>query len=95
MRGTAVLSAFGVCFLWQSSFYCTVRLSSLKQFCIRVMVWKKHQGEVGVEDTYVHGDVNYPLWHRLVEQHGLRLPSGIPAQQPGHSHQVVSDTTAR
>lgn len=59
------------------------------------MIWKKHKGEVGVEDTYIHSDVNYPLWHRLIKEHGLRLPSGIPAEQPKHSHQVVSDMTAR
>lgn len=39
---------------------------------------------MGVEDTYIHSDVNYPLWYRLIEKHRLRLPPGIPAEQPRH-----------
>lgn len=45
---------------------------------------------MGVEDTYIHSDVNYPLWHRLIQEHRLGLTSGVPAEQPKHTHQAVS-----
>lgn len=58
------------------------------------MIWKKEtkQGKVGVEATYVHSDVNYPLRHCLIEQHGLSLAPGVSAEQPKHNSQGVSDT---
>lgn len=37
------------------------------------------------EDTYIHSDVNHPLWHRLIEKHRLSLAPGIPAEQPRHN----------
>lgn len=77
-----------------SSLLSPSRLSRLKQPCARFVIGET-PGAAGAEGTYVHGDVNYPLRHRLVEEHGLRLPSGIPAEQPKHSHQLVSGTTAR
>ena len=49
---------------------------------------------MGVEDTYIHSDVNFPLWHRLIQEHRLGLTSGVPAEQPKHIHQVVSDTAS-
>lgn len=38
-----------------------------------------------MEDTYIHSDVNYPLWHCLIEKHRLSLAPGIPAEQPRHN----------
>lgn len=38
-----------------------------------------------MEDTYIHSDVNYPLWHRLIKKHGLSLTTRISAEQPKHN----------
>lgn len=31
---------------------------------------------------FIHSDVNYPLWHRLIKKHGLSLTPRISAEQP-------------
>lgn len=52
---------------------------------LNVTIWEKSKGEVGVGDTYIHSDVNYPLWYCLIEKHRLSLAPGIPAEQPRHN----------
>lgn len=45
----------------------------------------KAKDKAGEKDTYIHSDVNHPLWHRLIEKHRLSLTPGIPAEQPRHN----------
>lgn len=62
-----------------------VRLYSLKLLLISFVIWTEQKGKAGVQDTYIHSDVNYPLWHCFIKKHRLSLTPGVSAEQPKHN----------